>query len=161
MAVREAIREASRSPAVGDAFRVVQFSLQDNHVHLIVEARDADALSRGLRGLTIRVARAVNRSLAVTGPVWGDRYHARALKTPRAVRNALVYVLMNARKHGEALPTGVDALSSAPWFAGFVRHVPPPADVECPVRPPRTWLANVGWRRRGLVRFDERPRAPS
>ena len=58
------------------------------------------------------------------------------------------------------LVSNFDALSSAPWFVGFVERVAPPADVECPVEPPRTWLANVGWRRRGLLRFDERPRAP-
>ena len=157
--LRESVRESRFSPAVGDAFRVVEFSLQNDHAHFIVEARDHDALSRGLRGLAIRLARAVNRALGVRGPVWGDRYHARDLKTPRAVRNAIVYVLMNARKHGLRLASGVDALSSAPWFSGFSFE----ADASLapsPVLPARTWLATVGWRRRGLVGRDERPRAP-
>jgi hypothetical protein len=48
-----------------------------------------------VRGLAIRVARAVNRALGRRGRVFADRYHARALTTPRAVRHALVYVLMN------------------------------------------------------------------
>src|SRR5437879_4806944 len=61
---------------------------------------------RARRGLpravsAIRVARAVNRALNRRGAVWTDRYHARALTSPRAVRNALVYVLMNRRKHRE------------------------------------------------------------
>src|SRR5437773_4242076 len=46
-------------------------------------------------GLAIRLARAVNHAIGRRGAVWGDRYHARALATPRAVRHALVYVLMN------------------------------------------------------------------
>jgi len=152
--VRRAIAKASRP-----AFRVVEFSMQNDHAHFIVEARDKDTLSRGLRGLAIRLARAVNRAIGIAGQVWGDRYHARDLKTPRAVRNALVYVLMNAKKHHAVIDAGVDAFSSAPWFDGFARHVDEP-DEPCPVRAPRTWLGSAGWRRRGLVRFDERPRAP-
>ncbi len=157
--VQEAIRAASRSPAVGEAFRVVEFSIQRDHAHFIVEARDADTLSRGLRGLAIRLARAVNRALGARGPVWADRYHARALKTPRAVRNALVYVLMNAKKHGARLASGIDAFSSAQWFEGFTCARVELA-IEPPVRRSGTWLGKTGWRRRGLIAFEERPRAP-
>jgi REP element-mobilizing transposase RayT len=153
VAVRGAISEANRSPAVGDAFRVVEFSIQSDHAHFIIEAHDKDALSRGLRGLAIRLARAVNRAMDIRGPVWGDRYHARDLKTPRAVRNALVYVLMNAKKHGVRLPSGVDAFSSAPWFFGLTNDA-------VPVRAARTWLGATGWRRRGAIRTADRPRAP-
>jgi putative transposase len=155
--LRAAIHGASRSPTVGEAFRVVEFSVQNDHAHFIIEAQDKDALSRGLRGLAIRLARAVNRALRVHGAVWADRYHARELKTPRAVRNAIVYVLMNAKKHGARVASGIDAFSSAPWFSGFAaRHVAP-EDEPCPVFAARTWLGGTGWRRRGLVRFDERP----
>jgi hypothetical protein len=43
-----------------------------------------------VRGLVIRVAKAVNRALARHGRIWGDRFHSRILRTPREVRNALV-----------------------------------------------------------------------
>jgi len=144
--------------ASADAFRVLHFSIQTNHLHLVVEAHDAAALSRGMQGLAVRVARAVNRRLDARGRVFRERYHARELTTPRAVRSALVYVLMNARKHGVRLAAGIDRFSSAAWFDGFARR--PASDDACPVRAPRTWLAGVGWRRRGLVRLDERPAAP-
>lgn len=160
--MRAALRDASRSPAVGEAFRVVQFSVQRDHVHLIVEAHDREMLSRGLRGLVTRLARAVNRALSIRGKVWGDRYHARELTTPRAVRNAIVYVLMNAKKHGHAL-RGADPCSSASWFDGFTRGSARPAmfgiDDTSPIRSPRTWLARIGWRRLGLIAPTERPRA--
>ena len=156
--VREAIRGANASPAVGDAFRVVEFSIQVNHAHFIIEARDKDTLSRGLRGLAIRFARAVNRAMGLRGRVWDDRYDARDLKTPRHVRNAIVYVLMNAKKHGARMATGIDRFSSAPWFDGFVAPLLPVTD-ERPVTTARTWLGRVGWRRRGLVGFDEQPGA--
>ncbi len=159
--LRAAIHGASRSPAVGEVFRVVEFSVQNDHAHFIIEAQDKDALSRGLRGLAIRLARTVNRVLRVRGAVWGDRYHARELKTPRAVRNAIVYVLMNAKKHGSRVASGIDAFSSAPWFRGFAAtNNVAPKDEPCPVLAARTWLGGTGWRRRGLVRLDERPRGP-
>jgi putative transposase len=158
--VRQAIRAASRSPAVGEAFRVVEFSVQTDHVHFIVEAHDADVLSRGVRGLAIRLARAVNRALGTTGRVWGDRYDARTLTTPRAVRNAIVYVLMNAKKHGMHTVRGIDPFSSAPWFEGFAAPPPFLTAAPRPVFVSRTWLGSVGWRRRGLVHVTERPRAP-
>ena len=136
-------------------FRILQFTVQDDHLHLIVEADDARALGRGLRGLAIRVARAVNRALNRRGAVWTDRYHARALTSPRAVRNALVYVLMNRRKHREG-ERGLDPCSSALWFTGWRSPAPPPP-AAMPVVRARTWLAAVGWHRHGLLGLDERP----
>jgi putative transposase len=140
-AVREALRAASRdqvrrckSPGRSE-FRVVQFSVQADHIHLIVEASDRTALERGTRGMVIRTARAINRALGRSGSVWGDRYHARALRTPREVRHGLVYVLMNFRKHRPADRMKLDPCSSAPWFDGFLAAggekpaspAPPPA----------------------------------
>jgi hypothetical protein len=96
-----------------------------------------------VRGLTIRVARAVNRALGRKGSVWNDRYHARALSTPREVRHGLVYVLMNFRKHLRHQPRGLDPCSSAPWFDGF-RDGHQPLAGDCLVSASRTWLGSVG-----------------
>ena len=125
-------------------------------MHLIVEAHDKATLSRGMLGLNVRVARAINRVLRAHGRVWSERYHSHELRTPREVRNALVYVLMNAKKHGVRL-RGVDRFSSAPWFDGFAGEVMLLTDAR-PVAAARTWLAGVGWRRCGLIRIDETPR---
>ncbi|HEX7126321.1 MAG TPA: transposase [Thermodesulfobacteriota bacterium] len=150
-AVRGALGLAST-----ERFRVVHFSVQHDHLHMLVEASSREALSRGVQGLAIRVARAVNRALGRTGRVWGDRYHARVLTTPREVRNALVYVLNNWKKHGsEALV--LDRCSSAPWFDGWKgRYGGVPAG-EPPVVPARTWLLRTGWRRHGLIDVEEAP----
>jgi REP element-mobilizing transposase RayT len=154
------IREANASKKLRDEFRVVHFSVQDDHVHMIIEAADGLALSRGAQGLAIRLARRVNALLGIHGQFWGDRFHSRELASPRAVRNAIVYVLMNAKKHGHRL-TGIDALSSAPWFAlGFAPALEPCAEAP-PTRESGTWLGSIGWRRHGLLRVEERPRAPS
>jgi REP element-mobilizing transposase RayT len=153
-AIRRALRRTSRG-----WFRLLHFSVQADHVHLLVEARDKDALARGMAGLAIRVARAVNRSSRRTGSLWADRYHSRPLRTPREVRLALVYVLANWTKH-IAAARGLDPCSSAFWFDGW--KLPPPygpplEDDEPPIVRPRTWLARAGWRRWGLVSRDEHP----
>jgi hypothetical protein len=98
--------------------RVCQFSVQSDHLHLMVEAADRDAPGRGMQGLAMRCARAVNRALGRRGRVFADRYHARALKTPREVRNGLVYVLPNWRK-SVAGAQWLDGCSSARWFDGW------------------------------------------
>jgi REP-associated tyrosine transposase len=142
-------------------FRVVHFSVQANHVHLLVEADDKASLSRGVMGVAIRMARGVNRVLERHGKVWGERYHARTLKTPREVRNGIVYVLMNRRKHASKA-AALDPCSSASLFDGW--KVPPalaPPRVSIdpnPVEPPITWLLRSGWKRHGLIGLDERPR---
>jgi hypothetical protein len=77
----------------------VEFSVQADHIHLVVEADGKEALTRGLQGLIIRIARAINRALERKGKVFADRYHARILKTPAEVRNAVEYVRRNYAKH--------------------------------------------------------------
>ncbi len=109
-ALREALRLAQR-----ETFRICHFSVQSNHIHLLVEAKSREALSRGIQGLAIRLARAINRALRRSGKVWADRYHRRDLATPREVRNALVYVLNNVKKHRPGF-AGLDPCSSAAWF---------------------------------------------
>jgi putative transposase len=167
--LRLALAQAARRSA---AFRVIQFSVQEDHLHLIVEAADKNALSRGMRGLTIRLARQVNQLLSRKGSLWADRWHGRALTSPRQVRNALVYVLGNFRKHSKrTLGPGVDPFSSAVDFDGWriasVATLPlsgraPPIARSDPhqsaVVAPRTWLARKGWRRRGLIGLEETPR---
>jgi hypothetical protein len=98
----------------------------------------------------------VNRALHRRGAVWGDRYHARTLATPREVRNALVYVLNNWRKHVPGA-SGLDSRSSAAWFTGWRTPVLLPL-VMAPVATARTWLARFGWQKHGLLDVREGPR---
>jgi putative transposase len=160
----EVIDAALRAMRERSGFRIVHFSVLTNHVHLLVEASDADALRRGISAFSIRVALGVNRIFGRRGPVWRDRYHARTLRTPAEVRRALCYVLQNLRRHlaqdGETLnPTAIDARSSGPWFDGWRGVQAPWRDREAPVSPPRTWLLAEGWRRHGLIAVDEIPGA--
>jgi REP element-mobilizing transposase RayT len=153
-----------------ERFRVVHFSVQWDHLHLVVEASDRRALSAGVRSVAIRVARYVNALVMRKGRFWADRWHGRALASPREVRAALVYVFGNFRKHAfRPLGRAVDAYSSAVRFDGwreFQSGVDPPLvgaashralGAAVVVTPSRTWLGSFGWRRRGLLELDEAP----
>ena len=162
-------------------FQVVHHSIQSNHLHLIVEAADRATLTSGMRGLLVRLARALNRLWSRCGSVFADRFHERELRNPRQVRNALVYVLQNLRKHGIAL-AGPDPLSSGPQFdgwrpqggpageasdsrgfmsgggAGRGSPLAPGREERAPLPSPKTWLLRSGWQRHGLIDPGEWPR---
>jgi hypothetical protein len=160
------VKEVERTFRLCDrrGFRLVHYSIQGDHLHAIVEADGAEALGRGMKSLAARFARAVNRALRRAGPVLRERYHRVVLSTPTQVRNALRYVLLNARRHAATRLRGsvrLDPASSARWFDGWrrdglrvdeARGPDPPA-----VRRPRTWLLEVGWRRLGLLDPGEVP----
>jgi REP element-mobilizing transposase RayT len=106
-------------------FRFVHYSIQGDHVHMIVEAAGARDLACGLKSVVARFARAVNRVCRRAGQVLDDRCHVHVLRTPREVRNAIAYVLLNARRHlakaGRAIPcfASIDPASSGRWFEGW------------------------------------------
>jgi REP element-mobilizing transposase RayT len=141
------VRDADRH-----GMRLIHFTIQTNHVHLIVEARDARSLTRGMQGLLVRMARGLNRSWRRRGSVFADRYDARALRSPREVRNALAYVLNNSKKHGCHF-AGLDPFTSGRAFDGWTRRSPVESSHgrSLPILPAKTWLLAHGWRRHGLV----------
>lgn len=145
--------------------RVTHYSIQRNHMHLIVEVEGSDQLARGVQGLTIRIVRALNRWWNRKGKVFGDRFHSRLLRTPREVWNALRYVLSNARHHG-VLDNTQDPALSGEAFNGWDVWTPTTASemrlgkrfglLGSRVVAPRTWLLHTGWKRYGPI-----PRTPS
>ena len=153
-AVGEAIR-ATTARYAGTSFRIVHFSIQSDHLHLLVEAGSKTTLSRGLAGLAITIARRFNKAIGRKGKVFAERYHARALSTPTAVRNAIVYVLQNHLHHRPSRHW-VDECSSGRWFTGWKAPLPIPL-TPSPVQAPLTWLLSTGWKRHGLIDFTEGP----
>jgi REP element-mobilizing transposase RayT len=142
-----------------EEFRVVHYSVQSNHVHVLVETKDQRELARGMAGLAVRIARGLNRLWKRAGQIFSDRYHALVLRTPRAVRCALVYVLQNARKHGAWRALVPDVYSSAEWFNGWKGERPNIIAESSPtfLERARTWLLSIGWRRHGLIDPGELP----
>ena len=137
-------------------FRIVQSSIQGNHIHLLVEADDKRALTRGVRAFMISAARRLNRAVGRKGPVF-ERYHMTVVRTPRQARHALAYVINNWRRHREHLAgpkqrrAHIDPYSSGPRFDGWreppVRLELPAGYKPLPVLQARSWLLTVGWRK--------------
>ncbi|MBA3459449.1 MAG: transposase [Deltaproteobacteria bacterium] len=161
--IRQSIAKAHKPD-----FRVAHFNVESNHLHLIIEAENNERRARGIKGLKVRIARRVNRALGRRGALFGDRYHTRALRTPREVRNAIRYVLNNAIHHGvapsEREHTWIDPYSSAAWFDGWREQLEPDTwwkqellAEPSPVARPTVWLLSVGWRKHGALGFDESP----
>jgi putative transposase len=156
--LRDAIRDTRR-----DGFRIVHYSVQNDHLHLLVEADDALRLTNGMKSFAVRVAMRVNRRIMVrkSGRVWGDSYHRRELTTPSEVRNAIVYVLNNHLKHGEWEVGLIDPCSSAPWFDGWMHRPEPVPPEPAAGQSAWTWLLDEGWSTVGLgwINVGEVPRA--
>lgn len=129
------------------------YSVQGNHLHFIVEAKDREALARGMKGLAIRIAKGLNRIWERRGRVFADRYFDHILRTPLEVKRALAYVFGNRRKHRVVDEDVIDIFCSGMWFDGWRELDQRTFEVSEPpaVAPARTWLQRVGWRRHGLI----------
>lgn len=120
-------------------FRVVHFSVQHDHLHLIVEADHRRAMSNGLRALLARAALGLNRVMRGRGRRFADRYHEHLLATPAEVRNALFYVVGNRASHRARLGLTVDHGRVDPFSSSAV----PLVDKA------ESWLLRVGWTNAG------------
>jgi REP element-mobilizing transposase RayT len=160
--IRRAVRDSH-----GAGFRICEFNVVGNHVHLVTEASGKRALASGIAGFKVRVARRLNAVMGRRGKLFSERYHVRYLKTPTEVRNVLRYVLLNRKHHAAEKRFDkywIDPWSSAAWFEGWA--APVRADepwkrallaLDRPTAKPTVWLLTDGWKKRGLLRFDERP----
>jgi putative transposase len=169
-----ALRKATAAVAGNMTMRIVHVSVQDSHVHLLVEADDRKALAKGVQGFAISAAKHINKAISVrlgrrrSGKVFADRYHVDVITTPRQMRNTLAYVFNNWRKHRVASKSPgwrVDPFSTAPLFDGWRdgswldRERYPPEFEHLVVQQARTWLLRVGWRRHGLLDWRQVPSA--
>lgn len=152
-----AVHEALEGRVRRGDFRLTHFCVASNHVHAIVEADDNAALAAGMKSLSGRVARAVNRALGRKGRVIEPRFHLHPLKRKAEYRNAVEYVLRNGDRHGgwdvwrpmvapplgPVLPTP-DPMSSAAWFPHWAERTQvlhPLQAAATTVDAPRSWMA--------------------
>lgn len=155
--------------------RINQYSIQSNHLHLIIETDSNQALERGMKCLSIRLALGVKKRLVLhsarraqldmrsrphspvvqrKAALFRDRYHLHVLRTPTEVKRALGYVTMNEHKHSGVI-SPIEIYSSVNLFWRMIsaledkkRFEPltgSPIDEIC--SPPRTWLLKSGWLR--------------
>ena len=154
----KAIRETLVHFLNGEHFRVVHISIQQTHVHLIVEASNETELSLGMQRFAIRAARAIRKAHGGAGKVFEHLYEAKQIRDRTYARNALAYVLNNWRRHhedirnGQQLPVVFDLYSSAIAFTGWTQPFEGPENYKpLPVSPPRTGLLQSSWQWHGRI----------
>ena len=146
--------------------RIVHYSIQDDHVHLICEAEDRLTLANRMQGMKVSIAKRLNKLWGRKGSLFADRYHRQDLKTPKQVRNAIRYVLMNVFRHRSRRPlpghaprgVWIDPFSSGRAFDGWLEADLSRKRVADLTQEPRSWLLRAGWKRHGLLSVHERPR---
>ena len=145
----QVLRGCFKAALAREGFRLCHYSVMSNHLHLIVEADDQGALARGMQSLKIRMARRLNKLWKRAGQVFSGRYYTEIIRTPRQVRQALSYVLNNARRHKLKLMEKLDRFASGGWFDGWrpSDRVDAWPDAERLVDRPGSWLLRVGWRK--------------
>ena len=161
-----AIHRVLRCYVEDPGFRIVHISIQRNHLHLIAEADNKEALRYGMQSFAIRAARAINKAWGRSGKVFEFRYQAKQIRTRDYARNALNYVLNNWRRHREDRGRSkavLDQYSSAVSFDGWIgrpRWQLPVGYVPLPVSQPRTGLLQSGWTFSGLLDPWDTPGPP-
>ncbi|MBL8898115.1 MAG: hypothetical protein JNM84_10835 [Planctomycetes bacterium] len=141
--------------------RIIHYTVQGHHLHLLVEADDRECVACAMNALLSPLARALNMLWGRRGKVFPERDHDEVISTPTQARNALRYVRQNGKKHGAVSPSSIDLCSSASVFEGWMElpsiALVPTAPVVAAVAPASTWLLTIGWRRLGLLDIRELP----
>ena len=155
------LERAFRAGKQRNGMHLVQYTVLPDHVHLIVEVENRTQLSRGMQGLNIRLAKALNRHWRRRGKVLADRYFAVVVKSTRQAMKVLKYVLNNARKHGLRMASyEADPFSSGDVFYGWERLPEEFGETSVGlVAKARTWLLRIGWLRHGRISLLATPRA--
>ncbi len=141
-------------------FKIVEYSIQTNHLHLIIEAESKDALTRGMISLKTRIARRVNKYFGRVGKFFSDRYHVVVMRKVNQVRRTLLYVLANAKKHGVYLASAIDRFSSGHWYRHWLEEPEAPpgiAELECPTQPLECMLLHQGAHQLGRLSIHDIP----
>jgi putative transposase len=160
-AFERAVRRTRR-----EDFRVVEFSVQDDHLHLIVEADDSDALARGMKSFSVRANRIFNAALGrgprprLGRPLSPSRSHERA---PGSKRDRVLPPKLQeapARDERDAAHRPVLVGSMVSRMDRAIRQHDD-GERQRPTEEARTVLLRRAWQKHGFIHPGERPRAPS
>ena len=86
--VRRAVLEALREGRELHGLHVVELGRLKDQLHFIAEADNNASLSRGMQGLSIRIAKGINRAIGGKGSIFADHFEAFVLRSPKDVRHA-------------------------------------------------------------------------
>jgi len=141
--------------------RIIHFSIQSNHIHLLIESENKRELGRGMQSFCISLAKSLNGFLKRQGKVFVERYHLHILKTPTEVRNALRYIFMNFAKHTrtphrfdaysslicfpDKIKLGLARVNTYALFKGKLRRREFKEEMNLLIAPAESWFLKIGW----------------
>jgi len=107
--------------------RVHAYALMPDHVHLVVTPRESSNVSQIMHGLKLHTAREIGVLLGSKGGIWQARFYEQALRTPKDVEEAILYVHDNPIKAGLA-----DRPEDYDWssYRACISGEPTPIDVD-------------------------------
>jgi len=116
---------------------LTHYAVGEDHVYLICEPRSGEDLSEGMKGLTVRFSKAINKVWRRKGSIFSERYVVTLLREPEELRRTLARLL-----YGDARDGKIDSGSSLVWRDTKSELAPVIAelDEEIGVVPPRTKL---------------------
>lgn len=83
--------------------RVLHYSLEYDHVHLLIEAENNTILGKGMQAFGVTLSKAINRVRKLKGGVYKHRYHFRQISSARELKNVMNYIFSNGMKHKTAM----------------------------------------------------------
>lgn len=90
---RTAIHRALGAGAGRNGLGLVCYRIQADHLQLICEPEDRDALSEGMKGLGVRLSKAINATWERQGSVFPERFIEALLDTPAKLERTLAELL--------------------------------------------------------------------
>ncbi|MGZ3789032.1 MAG: transposase [Bacteriovorax sp.] len=95
--LKRAIKNARRQ-----GLKVIHYSLEYDHVHLLIEADNNYILGKGMQAFGVTLSKAINRMRKLKGGVYKHRYHFRHISSARELKNVMNYIFTNGLKHKTA-----------------------------------------------------------
>ena len=135
--------------------KIQHFAIESNHIHLVAEAADNDAITCGLISLKTSISWALRRVFNFYGRVFCGRYHLRLIPTPIEMRSVLRYVLFNHAHHCKA-EIFVDLFSTALEFGELDQLINKRGSASRPfwwgeikicLSKAGSWMQAQGWKR--------------
>lgn len=104
--------------------KVIHYSLEYDHVHLLIEADNNVILGKGMQSLGVTLSKAINRTKRIKGRVYKHRYHFRKINSARELKNVMFYIFNNGVKHGasKSLNTIYNSFSAEIKFPLFTKE---------------------------------------
>lgn len=81
-------------------FRIKNFCLMGNHIHLLIEPLENENLSRIMQWILSVFARNHNILTGVKGHVWYDRFHSVIINSMKQMLKVFMYITYNPVKAG-------------------------------------------------------------